>query len=202
MKLSCFVMMQSESPILRPFLDQIDAFFDQCIILDHQSTDNSISLVQERDPSRYRIYHLKTSGYPQSEVATWFAHALLSGGDSDFLFFLDCDEFLPFATRSELETHLLKNAEADVLTLHWLNVYPESFDGEDIFSKHFYHGAPSSHFKKVILNKSIVQKSANFLISQGYHSILAPDAPCLEIADIRDRYLIHIPVQSLVKLSF
>lgn len=194
--------MQNESPILGPFLDQIDAFFDQCVLLDHQSSDNSISLVQKRDSSRYKTCFLKSSGYPQSEVATWYAHSLLSNGESDFLFFLDCDEFLPFENRRELEGFLTKNIESDIITLHWLNVYPESFEGGDIFSNKFYHSAPSSYLKKVILNKSIVKRSANFIIDQGYHRVLAPDASYLDTADIKDRFLIHIPIQSLVKFSF
>jgi|GEM_PF-2069745 len=202
MKTTCFVMMQNESPILGPFLDQIDALFDQCVILDHQSADNSLSLVQKRDPSRYQIYFLKSSGYPQSEIATWFAHTLLLQGKTDFLFFLDCDEFLPFADRRELDDFLLKRTSSDIITLHWLNIYPENFEGGDIFSNKFYHGAPSAYLKKVILNKNIIRKSDKFILSQGYHSVIAPDAPNLDIVDVKDLFLIHIPIQSLVKFSF
>lgn len=202
MKISCFVMMQNESPILDPFLDQIDALFDQCILLDHQSTDNSVEMAQKRDPQRYQIRHLKTSGHPQSELATWFAHALFSNGETDYLFFLDCDEFLPFADRRALEAFLSENNDADVIRLPWLNVYPESFEGGDIFSSAFYHVAPSGSMKKVILNKSIAHKSKDFVVSQGYHLVRTPDDAHIETAEINNTYLIHIPVQSLMKFSF
>jgi hypothetical protein len=98
--------MKNESPILDPFLDQISAFFDSAIILDHGSTDDSRAKVSARFDSKIELFQLKASGYPQAEVASLFAHRIFDRDSPDFLFFLDCDEFLPFQDRRELETFL------------------------------------------------------------------------------------------------
>ncbi|MGF6371294.1 hypothetical protein OKW40_004044 [Paraburkholderia sp. RAU6.4a] len=202
MKIACFVMMRNESPILGPFLDQADALFDRCIVLNHGSTDDSVSMVQARDDSKFSLYHLKAAGYPQSEVATFFAREAFLRNQSDFLFFLDCDEFLPFDSRVELEDFLSKHATADVMRLPWLNVCPSTFDGGNIFSSTFVHQGPSSIFYKVILRKSVAEKSPNFEVQQGYHSILAPGTDALQMVDCEDAYCIHIPIQSRVQFGF
>lgn len=202
MKIACFVMMRNESPILEPFLDQADAFFDRCIVLNHGSTDDSVSMVQARDESKFSLYHLKASGYPQSEVATFFARDILLKDQFDFLFFLDCDEFLPFNNRVELENFLSKHGTADVLRLPWLNVCPRTFDGGNIFSGTFMHQRPSSVFYKVVLNKSIAEKSPNFTVQQGYHGVSTPGANALNESDCGDAYCIHIPIQSRVQFGF
>ena len=204
MKTACFVMMRNESPILGPFLDQIDALFDTCVILNHGSTDDSVEKVQSRNTTdRYSIYHLKASGYPQSEVATYFAREILSNSDCDFLFFLDCDEFLPFTDRTEFEEFLSRNSAADVLRLPWLNVCPEDLGSVDIFSNAFSRcESPSGEFYKVILNKTILDESPDFIVHQGYHDVMSVNGEQIKRVDINDSYCIHIPIQSRVQFGF
>ncbi len=196
------MMMRNESPILDPFLDQAEALFDRCIILNHGSTDDSASRVQHRDAAKFSLYHLKAPGYPQSEVATYFAREVFLTEKIDFLFFLDCDEFLLFNNRGELETFLKKNESADVVRLPWLNICPADFEGGNIFSTGFVHSQTSTLYYKAVLNKKILAKAPDFKITQGYHNVSTIGANQIERVDTQETCCIHIPIQSRVQFGF
>jgi predicted O-methyltransferase YrrM len=202
MKISCFVMMRNESPLLGPFLDQIEALFDQCVILNHGSTDESARLVSRRNPAKFALYQLKAAGYPQQEVATHFARDIFSRGEADYLFFLDCDEFLPFNDRKDFEKFLSSKSQADVIRLPWLNVCPESFDGGNIFAGKFRRGQPSSLYFKIALKRTAADKAPDFIVSQGYHDVSTSTDRNLIKVDCDDACCIHIPVQSVVQFGF
>ena len=201
MRVACFVMMRNESPMLEPFLDQAESLFDRCIILNHESTDDSASRVLHRDTSKFSLYHLKAPGYPQSEVATYFAREVFLTEKFDFLFLLDCDEFLPYNNRVDLETFLNKNETADVVRLPWLNLCPTNFEGGNIFSKGFVHSQPSTLYYKVVLNKSILAKAPDFKVMQGNHDISTIEDQ-IERVDSQDTWLLHIPIQSCIQFGF
>ena len=80
-------------------------------------------------PSKY--LSLNSTGYPQSQVASFFAQKIMKEFDPDFLF-LDCDEFLPFDTRQDLIGFLSDKADYHYLTYYWKNICPSNFDGSDI----------------------------------------------------------------------
>jgi hypothetical protein len=200
--LGCFVMMRNESPIIEPFLDQLQEFFDCSVVLDHESTDDSAERVAARKSARIVLYHLKAAGYPQSEVATYFARELLRQQQFDYLFFLDCDEFLPFSNRAALEEFLHRASGADVLRLRWVNVCPSGFEGDNIFARPFDRNDKPSPFPKVILRSTILQSAPDFVVLQGYHAVSTATSDRLRVEDAADAFLIHIPLQSRVQISF
>jgi hypothetical protein len=200
LRLASFTMMKNEAAILNPFLDQLTEFFDASFILDHDSVDRSVELVCARGDSRLRLFRLKTAGYPQSEVTTFFAHRIFSETDADFLFFLDCDEFLPFANKQALEKWLVRNSNCDALKLPWLNVCPSNLEGSDIFRKPFSRGTPNGKYGKIILRKTVLEAAPTFIVAQGNHDIITTGAP-IKVRETGDKYLIHIPVQSKLQLS-
>jgi predicted O-methyltransferase YrrM len=201
MKIGCFVMMRNESPILGAFLDQIKEFFDTCVILDHSSCDKSTELIKDRNMDKIKIFYLKTCGYPQAEVSTYFGHNLLNKELCDYVFFLDCDEFLPYNNRKALESFLNSYSQYDVIRVPWLNVCPERLDGVDIFKNKFYSKGRYSEFYKVIISKSIIYKDPGFNVMQGYHDV---DDKFRNIKKIKHdkSYFLHIPIQSYVQFGF
>jgi hypothetical protein len=95
MNLASFTLMRNERPILGPFMDQLHEFFDHSILLDHESTDGTLAYATEHAGPGIALYRLKSTGYPQSEVATRFLNRIMATTNADWVFFLDCDEFLP-----------------------------------------------------------------------------------------------------------
>ena len=190
-------MMRNERSILEPFLDQLVEFFDQVVILDHGSTDGSAQLVFERNDPRFSVHSLDSDGYPQSEVATRFARELLQFEGADWVFFLDCDEFLPFRDRSELELKLQSLQDADLVYLHWRNIVPTDLDGNDIFASPFLVLPQTSIFRKIALSRRGAEKFPQFVIQQGYHGVNG--APDMREACLSEAGLLHVPVQSRLR---
>ncbi|MDR3532960.1 MAG: class I SAM-dependent methyltransferase [Rhodopila sp.] len=195
-------MLRNESSILEPFLDQIDTFFDHATFLDHESTDDSVETVRDRGSSAIELHKLKAPGYPQAAVATLFARRILKQSEPDFLFLLDCDEFLPFSDRSELESFLRGFKSFDALSLRWLNICPSRLDGGNIFSAPFLRAPePSETITKVVLSNRLASRD-DWTVSQGYHLLLPQNGAALRVADVEDRQVYHVPIQSRTQFHF
>lgn len=196
MRIASFTMARNEESFAEAFSDQLEEFFDYSIVLDHNSTDGTAGIFARRLPPA-SIFRLMTSGYPQSELATLFARAVFTHTDADYLFFLDCDEFLPFANRDELETALGRTPKTTVPCLYWRNVSPLSMDGRDIFRGTFYQNPQVSAFKKVVLSREVFEATPDLVVRQGYHD-LSTRAP---LSRLSERGLYHIPVASRAKFT-
>jgi len=201
MKLACFTMFRNEAPILPPFLDQIEAFFDYTVLLNHGSTDDGPAYVRSRRGANIELFHLKAPGYPQATVATCFAHQIMSRHEPDFLLFLDCDEFLPFPSRSELDGFLSGKESFDALILHWLNICPTSLDGGNIFAAPFFRAPRMSVFQKVVVTRRLAGRS-DWVLGQGYHTASSSSGMPIHTFDVNDQPLLHIPVQSHLRYYF
>jgi len=195
MNLACFTMFRNEAAMLAPFLDQIEAFFDHAVLLNHGSSDNGPAYVRSRSGAKIELFHLKAPGYPQSAVATWFAHQIMSRHDPDFIFFLDCDEFLSFSSRSELEGFLSGKERFDALLLHWLNICPTSLDGGDIFAAPFWRAPTLSELAKIVVTRRLAGRS-DWVLLQGYHTAHSSSGMPIHMFDGDDQPLYHIPVLS------
>ena len=195
MKLACFTMFRNEAAILPPFLDQIEAFFDHAVLLNHGSSDNGPAYVHSRSGAKIELFHLKAAGYPQSAVATWFAHQIMNRHDPDFLFFLDYDEFLSFSSRSELEGFLSGKQGFDSLLLHCLNICPTSLDGGNIFAAPFWRAPRLSGLGKIVVSRRLAGRS-DWVLEQGCHTAHSSSGMPIHMFDVDDQPLYHIPVVS------
>ncbi|QND52677.1 hypothetical protein HB779_12750 [Phyllobacterium sp. 628] len=201
LNIACFCMMRNESPIIEPFLDQCAEFFDTLYLVDHSSTDKSLELAENYGLSGLQLFNLVSRGYPQSELATFFAHHAFDSSQADYVFFLDCDEFLPFSNRAALEAFLLDNQGHDIIELPWLNICPNDLAGGNIFERSFRRGIEPSKYVKVILSKSAHQKADNLKVHQGYHAVVAPGHN-LTVGKPGKSWLLHIPIRSRVQITF
>lgn len=201
MRLACFTMFRNEAAIMGPFLDQLGTFFDHVVLLNHGSTDGGPDLVTARGDARFELLQLQASGYPQAELATGFARRIFETVQPDFLFFLDCDEFLPFADRAALEAFLAPYKDRDGLSLRWHHICPENLDGGNIFARPFLRAETPSEYTKVVLGKALAGREG-WTVSQGYHAVLSQPGVTLDIAPVTEPALFHIPVQSRAQFRF
>jgi hypothetical protein len=201
MRLACFTMFRNEAAIMGPFLDQLATFFDHAVLLNHGSTDGGPDLVGARGDSRLQLLQLQAPGYPQAELATGFARRIFETVQPDFLFFLDCDEFLPFADRAALEAFLAPYKVRDGLSLRWHHICPENLDGGNIFARPFLRAEAPSEYTKVVLGKALAGREG-WTVSQGYHAVLTQPGVAVDIAPVTNPALFHIPVQSRAQFRF
>lgn len=200
MKIASFTMMRNEAAILDPFLDQLQCFFDYSAIVDHQSTDGSVSLVERRSSSSLELFHLKSRGYPQSTLATEMMRRIFQRTSADWLFFLDCDEFLPFNDRGELEEALLQTGEEGYCRLNWANIVPTNLDGGNIFASPFDFAGRLSPFPKIIVSKNLFESHQDLKIAQGYHACLSSKA-LPQPSELSSKGLYHVPVTSKLRFA-
>ncbi|WP_162942362.1 glycosyltransferase family 2 protein [Desertimonas flava] len=201
MELAAVTMLRNEKPILGPYLDQLQEFFDHCVIIDHSSTDGSGELVRSRARRGWEIYRLQSARYPQAELANHFWRHLAESTEAEWFFFLDCDEFLPFPHRAALDERLAAvSSETDLLSTTWRNAVPMSLDGGDIFAGRFWTRPTRSEVKKIVASRRLLERSPTAMIQQGYHDVVAPGIQ-MQQEDLATLGLIHIPVQSRYRFA-
>lgn len=198
MKIACFSMVRNESLLIEAFINHANEFFDYLYLLDHQSTDDTLDIINKQNNQNMQLFFLNSTGQPQSEVTTFFAHKILNETDVDYLFLLDADEYLPFSNRQELETFLLKHQEIDIIKMYWRNLSPMDFHSNDIFLGNFLYSGKSKIYFKIILSKS-VREIENWQISQGNHSLIVDKNTSVATAE-SDMPLYHIPIQNMTQL--
>jgi hypothetical protein len=194
---ACYALLRNEEPILPAFLDQLAALFDVRVLVDHSSTDRSVALIRDRGRDSFCLYHLEARGYPQAEVATFFARHIRATHDPDYLFFLDADEFLPFTDRPHMEQVLSRLPRTDVVALPWANICPVRLDGQDIFSEPFLVNPAACGFSKIVLTRRVAR---DVVVDQGNHS--ATSVGSALSTTYLPLPLFHIPVQSRLQFTF
>lgn len=209
MKIGCFCMVRNEGMIIPAFLDQISEFFDVSIFLDHSSSDDTPNLIRNyilanQKNNVVKLFHLIGEGQPQMEVSNFFARKLFKEYDLDYVFLLDCDEFLPFDNKQGL-TNFLKDFknEEDVIYYKWRNLCPEFLNGNnDIFKNNFFISKRNEkQSTKVILTRNIL-KDDEWQLVQGNHYVVHAQGKKFSCGINNSVELYHIPILSYNKFMF
>lgn len=189
MRIASFTMARNEASIIGPFSDQLNALVDVPVLLDHGSTDGTDRLFLEQ-VEMGRLYRLESTGYPQAEVANFFTHLLFEEFGVDYLFFLDCDEFLPFESRDELLASLPEQGYGE---LRWRNCHFEEPDLEVPFHGRISCLRQLSAYPKVSFSRGFLERNPNLTVTQGYHSLIGLAAPKTPVS-LSSTGLLHFPV--------
>ena len=195
MKVAFYSMMKNELSLSVAFSEMLYEFGDYIYILDHASTDNTVSSIKQNVPDA-KVFHLRSRRYPQSEMSNFFARKIFNETDADFLFFLDADEFLPFATKDEMIEFLSEMQDYDAIAFPWNNLAPSGTSFDD----GFYSMGNSQNYYKIALNRRITL-TPDYNVCQGNHGVTSRKrevAICLQ----RTKPLFHLPVPSYTKFIF
>ncbi|TPM37559.1 class I SAM-dependent methyltransferase [Mesorhizobium sp. B2-3-4] len=190
MRIASFTMFKNEEAILGPFCDQLDEFFDVSFFVDHASVDGSALFVEDRLKGA-QVFKLVADGYPQAELANIFSKLAFEIFEVDFLFFLDCDEYLPFASRSEFEKEIVKGK--GYLNMNWRNVVPINLDGVDSFTEGFVTLPKPSKYTKVGISRKFYRSYPEMTITQGYHTVIGIPSN-VHPYNISSIGLLHMPI--------
>jgi glycosyl transferase family 2/methyltransferase family protein len=202
-RLALFSMVKNEQDIIEDFLDQALTLFDVTYLLDHQSRDGTWELCESvaSQTPQLQLFRLDAESYPQSEVATWFCREIFAREQPDWIFFLDCDEFLPFNDPGDFRG-ALATGDADLVEMVWQNIGPADRAGwQGIRHTPFVQVRRPSLYKKTAVRRSAWEKAGHdLIIEQGYHSAYARNGSALDKADTAFT-LLHVPLRSVEQVQ-
>ncbi|MDA9865427.1 class I SAM-dependent methyltransferase [bacterium] len=197
-------MIKNEADIIRVFAAHALALFDEIVIVDHRSDDGTVEFLTELATSyaQVTLLHLDEPSYIQSVTMTHVVHDLQLLQDMDWVFFLDADEFLPFANRDQFHASLGGFGRCPVIAMHWQNLIPESYwDSAVTFDSQtsFLTSPTASPFRKIAFQPGRVPLHRT-VVAQGNHSLTETlnglELPAFEV----DFPLYHLPVRSADQL--
>lgn len=122
----------NEADIVEAFVRENLAFLDHMLILEHNSLDGTRDilnrLVDEGLP--ITVEYSREPVFRQRAFANKLLHDALGAGGADWIFSLDCDEFIVAESRSALDRILLSLEDSHAY-LRWVTYAPHQDDPRD-----------------------------------------------------------------------
>jgi hypothetical protein len=202
MKFALITIIRNEQDILNTFLNHVDALFDDIFLVNHRSLDHSSSILKSAVKQRKSWFYitLDIEGYYQKEASALLMHHAFSR-NADFVFFLDCDEFIQVKNREELEQKVEGlNAPATAGSLRWINCVTDKLDRPLFkYRSTIWMSLEPSKFSKVIITRSLYEKyGGNISLCQGNHQVIDPGGNFMAASEIG--HLLHLPIRSRQQL--
>lgn len=177
------------------------ALFDRIVVIDHLSDDSTGSIAAGYGGTEGAQVHVLRSdelGYHQADYMTAAATALLTSGSVDWIFFLDFDEFLPFASREDFNQALVQFADKDVISGHWINCLLDEPEPADLAGCRAITSEVASPYLKVALNARRLS-GRKVKMSQGNHAVRLDDDAVATVG-ARAFGILHLPIISIERL--
>ncbi|MGN7715304.1 class I SAM-dependent methyltransferase [Hyphomicrobiales bacterium] len=170
--LTCISMVRNEEVRADDMMRHLCALFDRVVIIDHLSTDRTSEIVARyngHNGTQVVLFKATDVGYYQSEYMSAVARALVAERQSDWVFFIDFDEVLPFESRDSFEQALAPLTGADVVNLHWHNLATGEDARQSLQNAEVTVGPKVSPFVKIALNIPRL-RGRKVAIAQGNHA--------------------------------
>ena len=198
MRLAAVSMIRNESDLILPFLRQCAELFDEVLVADIQSTDGTGAALRGFADPRLRIqaYNVDRQEKYQSALMNTLSREAFSRG-ADWVFFLDADEFLDIANRSELECYL-QDFGSDVLMAPWINLVPSHYGSYRSFdtTQTFFWSGRTSIYSKVAISSLFAANNPDYYVHEGSHAV-SPTPTANPIVDRPGLPILHVPIRSL-----
>ncbi len=200
-KLRVISLIRDEIDIVGTFLGHLDSLFDEVILLDHQSIDGTTEILRQAVSQRFnwRYYRVDIKQKMQKQLMNFFIKKFIDE-KFDYLFFLDCDEFLWVNDREELETLLVHNQnDIGVYGFQWVNAIPRRLDTLTSLGKNtsFFVSRERSRYQKVAINWKQIN-TEDLLISEGNHYAHRVNGDIYQNDVVGT--ILHIPIRSKKQL--
>jgi Methyltransferase domain/Glycosyl transferase family 2 len=198
------VMVKNEADIIRRFAEHLLALFDDIVIVDHQSEDGTLEFIEAlaAQNQRLNVLRLNEPSYIQSVTMTHVIRSCDVVREADWVFFLDADEFLPFANPAAFHAALEPLAQCPVIAMNWRNLIPAAYwtgTVEIDETTVFLEPPEPSPFRKIAFQPNRVSLD-RVVVAQGNHA-LCQMLNGQEIEPFDAGFsLLHIPVRSVDQL--
>ncbi|MEM7240170.1 MAG: glycosyltransferase family 2 protein, partial [Pseudomonadota bacterium] len=201
MRITCVTMVRNEGAIIHEFAAHLLDLFDDILIVDHMSDDGTaefLHALHEVNPGVH-VIELRNKGYFQSAAMTALCAGSSTVAQSDWVFFLDADEFLPFQSRAEFEVALSLYRDSSLIKMPWHNLVPVSYDRNSMLRRTFLVPKTPAQHRKAAFQPRLMS-SWPIVVDQGNHEILAFEGGGpLPAGDVFP--MLHIPIRTFEQLE-
>lgn len=170
--LTVVAMARNEAARAHDTMRHFCALFDRVVLVDHLSEDATGNIAcgyNGVNDTQVVVLRAEDPGYYQSEYMSLVANALVAEGQTDWIFFLDFDEFLTFEDAASFRQALVSFAEESVLHGHWFNLALSEAAGDSLQGAEAVIGPSPSDFVKIALNAR--SAAPGFTVAQGNHAV-------------------------------
>jgi hypothetical protein len=193
-------LVRDEADVVPGFVTHWAEFIERFVIIDHQSTDSTVSAFRECCKSLGKELHVLTFpylSYRQDEVMTGvLRHYVRHAHPEDWFFPVDADELLWATTRTELEDALVSSL--GLVAFRWRNLaYSGSlweFDEAGLAAGFDYLDTEDT-WSKIALRADWMQRNPDFFVEQGYHAVRSRYAADSLSPPVVGHYA-HLPIRS------
>lgn len=197
-KLTVVAMARNEADRAHDSLRHFCALFDKVVIIDHLSDDQTAQIAASyngMNNTEVVVLRGQDAGYYQSEYMSAVANALIAQGCSDWIFFLDFDEYLPFQTAADFRQALVDLANQRVINMHWYNLALTDHDIATFQGANVIVPPTASAYFKTALNCRRLP-IGKVKICQGDHAVILSEYHGQVVGE-RAFGLFHVPIASL-----
>lgn len=209
MRIATLSFVGNEEDIIEVFVRYNLQHVDHMVIVDHNSTDNTVQILNQlqEEGLSIEIFSEDTIDHRQADSLTEHMHQLAQNNPFDWYLPIDADEFITLPPGKKLTECLGALPHNAPSILHWFTYIPTSADNtteENILNRLQYRlVARHTEMSKVIIPQSLA-KDSTVLIAQGNHHVYRlvkgnhtpfPASPTHQLA------LAHFPVRSAYQLK-
>ena len=193
--LTVVAMARNEELRADDMMRHLCALFDRIVLIDHLSEDDTAQIVRGYDGvagTEVIVFRSEDSCYYQSQYMSEITNALVKERKTDWVFYLDFDEFLPFIDAASFRQALVSLSDSSVIHCHWINVALDTFDLKSLQGAKGFVGPSASDFVKVAINARRFE-SEKITVCQGNHAIMSDRFNEPYIGE-RAFCLFHVPI--------
>jgi hypothetical protein len=195
-------MVRDEAENLPVLMRHLCAIFDNIVVLDHLSSDQTAEIAAAFDGTcgtRVIAMRSEETGMYQADYMTDCARVLIDEETSDWVFFFDADEFLPFASKEQFHQSLVRHANDDVIHYNWINCFSDQPLSTALSGGEVVTADRASGYVKIAINSNRL-RSRECAVSAGHHAVRLDGNPQWQVG----RYaggILHFPANSASQLQ-
>ncbi|HSZ80289.1 MAG TPA: glycosyltransferase family 2 protein [Chthoniobacterales bacterium] len=204
LKLGVVSILRNEGDEAKLFVNHLAALFDYAILMDHSSIDSTGQILSGacREYSGWRCWQIMASGFHQPSYSAFAMKELFEHSDADYVFFLDADELVDVAQRSDLENALYQlEGDRTVGIFNWRNCAPIDWSGRPLaFGVRILASLRISPFTKVVIPRKLFEGTGGTARPTfGSHGVDPGDGKEVHYQNIGE--LLHLPIRSLEQIK-
>lgn len=196
-------MIKNEQDIIEPFIRHNSKLMDLMFIIDNNSHDEtkSICLKLSRELRNIIIINNPSTTYDQSTITSQALRYIQAATFSDFIFFLDADEFISASNQDDLLMKLANIPIGSCGLMPWKTFIPdpqlsESEQPEPLKRMRFRRRLESPQYHKAALRLGGTLDQ-RLTVSQGNHMVFNHKNKPLKTIYLHNIPLLHFPVRSM-----